>query len=405
MSDVSQTGFTAARRGYAPEQVDRALVALTGERDSAWERLAVLGAGIREMEKRLAVVRQQAADAPEPDYGVLSEQADKLMKIAEAEAMAVREKAELAAEDERDAVYDAGQLLDAQSKEYAVTTRSEADQAARRTEERTRAEAERLRAEADADARTIRDTATADAAKVRVSAAEAEERAEGKLAELRRRADEMFAAAEARADAEDAKISATAERRLKEAEQHREQVLAQIKQGEVEAQAKADQLVEAARREAEKIRTASEREQREFAARQEVVQQHLDHIKQTLAALTGAAVGAIEPGLLAAEPKALAAAAGVVADPEPVAPRAVEPRAVESKAVEAVETTVLPTVTPAAAETAVLPVVPPAPALPPKPEAAPDAPAPETKIIPKIVIVDDGSEYDTMPNTVVRRRR
>ncbi|MER5635974.1 hypothetical protein ABT095_03340 [Kitasatospora sp. NPDC002227] len=378
MSDVSQTGFTAARRGYAPEQVDQALAALTAERDNAWERLAVLGAGIREMEKRLADVRQAAADAPEPDYGVLSEQAAKLMGIAEAEALAVREAAERAAEDERDATYDAGQLLDAQSKEYAVTTRSEADQAVRRTDERSRAEAERIRAEADADARAIRDAATADAAKIRVGAAEAEERAEGKLAELRRRADEMFAAAETRADAEDTKISATAERRLKEAEQHRETVLGQIKQTEVEAQAKADQLVDAARREADRIRTASEREQKEFAARHEIVQQHLDHIKGTLAALTGAAVGAIEPEA-AAGPLALEAAAAPEIAPVPEKPW-------EKKA-EADGTMVLPTV-------------------PPKPPAPPvTEPEPETRIVPKIVIVDDGSSgYDTLPNTVGRRR-
>ena len=39
MSDaVSQYGFTVGRRGYAPEQVDRSLVALTAQRDAAWER-------------------------------------------------------------------------------------------------------------------------------------------------------------------------------------------------------------------------------------------------------------------------------------------------------------------------------------------------------------------------------
>ncbi|WP_179852776.1 hypothetical protein [Streptomyces sp. 1331.2] len=60
-------------------------------------------------------------------------------------------------------------------------------------------------------------------------------------------------------------------------------------------------------------------------------------------------------------------------------------------------------------------VVPPKPASPPEPvtgaagdEAAGDgkagAPAEETRIIPKIIIVDDGADYAT-PNTVSYRRR
>ncbi|WP_344339522.1 hypothetical protein, partial [Kitasatospora putterlickiae] len=299
MSDaVPQYGFTVARRGYAPEQVDRALTALTAQRDEGWERLSVLGAGLREMERRLAEIKQAAADAPEPDYQVLSDEAAGLARMAEGEARAVRDKAERFAEDLRDEVYEAGQALDRAAKEYATTTRTEADAAARRTDERTRAEAEAIRAETDREVRAVRDAATAHAAKVRVAAAEASERAEAKLAELRRKADEMFAEAQAEADAEDAAVSATAERRVKEAEQFRETVLGQIKQSDAEAQARADQLIEQARREAERINAASEREQREYATRLETVQQHLDHIKATLASLTGAAVGAIEPAAL-----------------------------------------------------------------------------------------------------------
>ncbi|SOB82372.1 hypothetical protein [Streptomyces sp. 1331.2] len=301
MSDaVPQHGFTQARRGYAPDQVERALAALTAQRDEAWERLSVLGAGIRQMEARLADIRRAAEEAPEPDYEVLSEQAAGLAAMAQNEARAVREKAERFSEDLRDEVYEAGQALDRAAKEYSTTTRTEADAAARRTDERTRAEAEGIRAEADRESRAVRDAATAYAAKVRVAAAEAGEQAEAELATRRRRADEDFAAAQAAADAEDAEVSATAERRVKEAEQHRETVLNRIKQLETDAQAKADQLVEQARREAEKINAASEREQAEFDIRLETVQQHLDHIKATLASLTGAAVGQIEPGLAAA---------------------------------------------------------------------------------------------------------
>ncbi|MFD5082338.1 hypothetical protein ACFWOG_06830 [Kitasatospora sp. NPDC058406] len=468
MSDaVPQYGFTVARRGYAPEQVDRALTALTARRDESWERLSVLGAGIREMERRLAEIQQAAADAPEPDYQVLSDQAAGLARTAENEALAVREKAERHAEDLRDEVYEAGQALDRAAKEYATTTRTDADGAARRTDERTRAEAEAIRADTDREVRSVRDSATAHAAKVRVAAAEASERAEAKLAELRRKADETFAEAQAKADTEDAAVSATAERRLKEAEQHRETVLGQIKQADAEAQARADQLIEQARREAERINAASEREQREFATRLETVQQHLDHIKGTLASLTGAAVGAIEPGARSLAGAALAAgvradggaddgrfgapadgAAVVLADapadvpadapvvdpdadtgeiPLPVANlRKDDAPVVPAASTEPVpEPVPVPVTAPAAGEaTAVLRVtpgpvdapvatgpVPPRPASPPEASAVEDAVAgagqpveDETRIIPKIVIVDDGSGYAT-PNTVSYRRR
>ncbi|MFG3225823.1 hypothetical protein ACGF07_13715 [Kitasatospora sp. NPDC048194] len=449
MSDaVPQHGFSQARRGYAPEQVDRALAALTAQRDEAWERLSVLGAGIRQMEARLADIRRAADEAPEPDYQVLSEQAAGLAAMAQNEARAVKERAERFAEDLRDEAYEAGQALAAAAKEYAATVRAEADAAVRRTEERTRAEAESIRAEADRESRATRDAATAYAAKVRVAAAETSEHAEAELAARRRQADEAFAEAEARAEAEEAEVSATAERRVREAEQHREAVLGRIKQVETDAQAKADQLIDRARREAEKINAASEQEQREYDARLETVQQHLDHIKATLASLTGAAVGQIEAVEEAADAEEAAPAdaaagplpvdseadTGEIPVPDPVkdaakdaaqgqapgrAPEAAAPRqpvvggAAAGIRADAANGAAGPVVTGPVA-------VPPKPVAPPAPVAGPgeaedrgDAeggtgagtqPEDETRIVPKIVIVDDGSGY-AAPNTVSYRRR
>jgi hypothetical protein len=464
MSDaIPSYGFTAARRGYAPEQVDRALVALTAQRDEAWQRLSWLGAQIRELEAVLEATRKAAAEAPEPDYGTLSEQAADLMAIADNEARQVREKAERFAEDTRDETYQAGQEQQAEAAAYATATRAEADQAARRTEERTRAEAEKLRGEADAEARTIRDTATAAAAQIRVAAAEAGEQAESTLAERRRDADERFAAEEAAAAAEDAKISQAAERRLKEADQHRESVLGLVKQIDTDAQAKADRLVEQARREGDKIDTASAEERAEFDKRLETVQTHLDHIKGTLASLTGKAVGMIEPGEPGPAPAAAAVTAPRAPAPAPAAVAVTAPRApaADSEADTGevplppapakapapptagadAPTTVLrlpaelrdaaltqPTPAQPAptrpqadqpvdprsalrAAGAAQPPVPPRPATPPPgaqdaagPQDAPLAAEDETRIIPKIVIVDDTIALDSLPNTVGRRR-
>ncbi|WP_030270798.1 hypothetical protein [Streptomyces sp. NRRL B-24484] len=395
MSDaVSQHGFTVARRGYAMEQVDATLRALTADRDEAWERLSVLGAGLREMEKRLGEILQAKEDAPEPDYGRLSAQAGALMLIAENEAAAVRDNAARDAEQAKEDAEQAGRAAARSAEGHSATVRGEAEQAARATEDRNRAEAEAIVDQAEQDARTTHDTATADAARTRVAAAEAEERAEAKLAELRRRSDEMFAEAEARADAEEAKITSGAERRLREAEQHREDILAEIRAIEGAAQKRAEDVLSAARRKADNIRSNSEQDQSDFAGRHAEMQERLDTVKKTLAELTGAALGSIEPG---SRPAALEAAAKEANEPEMTLDLLMKKPSPAETAEEA-----------------------PAPAAPAAPTAAPtvEAAAPaedvaeqsgaeesdaEPKIVPKIVIVDDGIDHDTRPNRVTRR--
>ncbi|MFD0529670.1 hypothetical protein ACFQ1I_27090 [Kitasatospora arboriphila] len=395
MSDaVSQHGFTVARRGYAMEQVDATLRALTADRDEAWERLSVLGAGLREMEKRLGEILRAKEDAPEPDYGRLSAQAGALMLIAENEAAAVRDNAARDAEQARADAEQAGRAAARAAETHSATVRGEAEQAARATEDRSRAEAESILDQAEQDARTTHDTATADAARTRVAAAEAEERAEDKLAELRRRSDEMFAEAEARADAEEAKITSGAERRLREAEQHREDILAEIRAIEGAAQKRAEDLLAAARRKADNIRSNSESDQSDFAARHAEMQERLDTVKQTLAELTGAALGSIEPG---SRPAALEAAAKEANEPELTLDLLLKKPlpAAEAPAVEAELATVPEE---AAAEVRTEAAEQAAPV-----ENAAEEPGAEPKIVPKIVIVDDGIDHDTRPNRVTRR--
>ncbi|MFK0190375.1 hypothetical protein [Kitasatospora sp. NPDC090308] len=435
MSDaVSQYGFTPSRRGYAPDQVDAAVTALSRARDEAWERLSVLGGGLREMEKRLADIQQAAEEAPDPDFGELSDQAAALLGIALNEADAIHAKAKRAGEDARDAAHEAGEAAARAAEEYAAKLREETDQFVRRTDERSRAEAERIRAEADAEARALVHAATGHAARVRVAAANASEQSEATLAERRRKADEDFTAAEAAADAAVAKVTAAADARVKEAEQHREAMLAEARRLDTEAQAKADAALGAAREKAARIKAASEREQADFTKRLDKVQTHLDHIKGTLASLTGAAVGAIEDPEDAAE--AVAAKKADLTKP----PVADQPTTVLGPVKTAVKpqqgdprkpyTPTVPAEIPAPpakpASFAKDPV-PPKPATAPEPPAtapdqpasdkpAPDKPAPdqpgaapeaaaEQRIVPKIVIVDDGLDHDTRPdrNRIQRR--
>ncbi|GGQ74566.1 hypothetical protein [Kitasatospora griseola] len=459
MSDaVSQYGFTVSRRGYAPDQVEAAVTALSRERDEAWERLSVLGTGLREMEKRLADIQQAAEDAPDPDFTELSEQAAILLKIAQNEAEAIHTKAKRSGEDARDAAHEAGESAAKDAKQFSAKQREDADRFARGADERSRAEAERIRAQADAEARAVVHAATGHAARIRVSAADASEQSEVTLAERRRKADEEFATAEADADAVVAKITAAAEAKVKDAEQHREAMLAEARRLDTQAQAKADAELAAAKEKAARIKLASEREQVDFTKRLDKVQTHLDHIKGTLASLTGAAVGAIEEepedGKPAAAPKAdltkgpvATATKPAVEKPKPAVdqPTAVLDR-IEDQPTAVLDRVDQPTAvldrvegrpeakpqaadprkpyTPTVAEPPAPPVkpasfakdpLPPKPETPPAPSAAPlAAPAPsaaaaapeaETRIVPKIVIVDDGLNHDTRPNRDRIQRR
>ncbi|MFG2696230.1 hypothetical protein [Kitasatospora sp. NPDC048407] len=459
MSDaVSQYGFTVSRRGYAPEQVDAAVSALSRERDEAWERLSVLGSGLREMEKRLTDIQQAAEDAPDPDFGELSEQAAALLKIAQNEAEAIHNKAKRSGEDARDAAHEAGEAAARDAKQYAAKQREDTDRFARSTDERSRAEAERIRAQADAEARAVVHAATGHAARIRVSAADASEQSEVTLAERRRKADEEFATAEADADAAVAKITLAAETRVKEAEQHREAMLAEARRLDTQAQVKADAEIAAAKEKAARIKLASEREQADFTKRLDKVQTHLDHIKGTLASLTGAAVGAIEdpedgtpaaaakkadltkgpvgtatatkpaveklsekPVAEKAKPvdqptavllgpvKGESAARPAAADPrKPYTPTLAEPPAPPTKPASFAKDPLppKPATPPAASSEPAAPVASVASVASAAPAAPVTAPEAETKIVPKIVIVDDlGLNHDTRPNRDRIQRR
>ncbi|MGX4732046.1 hypothetical protein [Kitasatospora griseola] len=448
MSDaVSQYGFTVSRRGYAPDQVEAAVTALSRERDEAWERLSVLGTGLREMEKRLVDIQQAAEDAPDPDFTELSEQAAILLKIAQNEAEAIHTKAKRSGEDARDAAHEAGESAAKDAKQFSAKQREDADRFARGADERSRAEAERIRAQADAEARAVVHAATGHAARIRVSAADASEQSEVTLAERRRKADEGFATAEADADAVVAKITAAAEAKVKEAEQHREAMLAEARRLDTQAQAKADAELAAAKEKAARIKLASEREQVDFTKRLDKVQTHLDHIKGTLASLTGAAVGAIEeepedgkPGAPKADltkgpvatatkpavekPKSAADQPTAVLDRVEDRPTAVLDRVEDRPEAKPQAADPRKPYTPTVAEPPAPPVkpasfakdpLPPKPETPPAPSAAPTAPAApsaaaaepeaETRIVPKIVIVDDGLNHDTRPNRDRIQRR
>ncbi|MYX73837.1 cellulose-binding protein, partial [Streptomyces sp. SID3915] len=101
---VSPYGFVGVRgRGYRPEQVDRAVAALSGEREEALERLARLTALAEELTAESARLREVVASLAPQTYVSLGERAQRILALAEEEAEAARAAAAEEAQALRDA--------------------------------------------------------------------------------------------------------------------------------------------------------------------------------------------------------------------------------------------------------------------------------------------------------------
>ena len=316
--------FPLTRKGYDVDQVDQSLVQLTDARDDAWQRLSALGDEMRALERRLMDIQaaQVVAEAAVPDFEVLSPRAAGLLVTAEDEAETVRANA--VAESTR---IDGDARTEARRKrtvagQYADQMRAAADESHRRELDRARNQAEALRGEADRDARGVLDAATSYADEVRGRADQASREAGTWLAGQQRTVEQEFAAHEAKVVAWEDEVIAIGERKVSESERHLKAMQAKSDEIDADASTQSERLIEAARREAARIAEQSDRELATFTQTREHIQAQLDHIRETLVALTGSAAA--------------------TADPEPEAEADAEPEAAPAPASEA-DTSELPT--------------------------------------------------------------
>ncbi|MCW8221182.1 cellulose-binding protein, partial [Streptomyces griseolus] len=77
-------------RGYRPEQVDRTVAALLGERNGALDQMSRLTALVEERSAESARLREVVASLAPQTYASLGERARRILALAEAEAEAVR---------------------------------------------------------------------------------------------------------------------------------------------------------------------------------------------------------------------------------------------------------------------------------------------------------------------------
>ncbi|QEV18508.1 hypothetical protein [Streptomyces alboniger] len=286
----SPHGFTTVRgRGYRPQQVEAYAAGLSEERDGAWERAARLTVLAKDMEVQAEHLRDAVSRLAPQTYETLGERPQRILALAEAEAAAVREAARAQAQ--------------------AVT--GEAEAGARGVREAARAYADEVGADADewVRRRLLDDRATADAARISArrdvkewrgealaALREMRQRCEGLLAEQQKEQAERWEAAEreiaereAASDARDAELIAAAEARLSEAKRAFAEVEESARHGQEDAAARGAEVIAEARVREDRITRETERLLREHGERWDEVRAHMDHVRSSLAALTGRA--------------------------------------------------------------------------------------------------------------------
>ncbi|MFJ9585493.1 coiled-coil domain-containing protein [Streptomyces acidicola] len=288
-ASVSPDDFAVVRRGYRPDQVDSYTAALSQDRDAAWERAARLTVLAKEMEAEAERLREAVARLAPQTYEALGEGARQLFELGAQEAEAVREGGRqdaLRITDEAEAE-GRGALEVAQA--YADEVRGEAEERARQRLLVAHAEADDLRIEARLEVKERRGEALAALREVR-------QRTEGVLAEREREyadrcveMDHELAGGEAVLDARHGERVARAEAVLSEATRAIADAEESDARMQADAEARGAELIAEARVQEDRIIRDTERVLREHAEQWDTVQAHMDHVRNSLATLTGRA--------------------------------------------------------------------------------------------------------------------
>ncbi|WP_107082516.1 DivIVA domain-containing protein [Streptomyces sp. Mg1] len=289
MSPHGQGFGTVRGRGYRMEQVDRYLARLSDSRDEAWERVARLTVLAKRMEAEAGRLREAVAELAPQRYDDLSERARRILLLAEEEAEAVRDEAGA------DVLAIQG-AAEAHADRVTELAGHDAEAVREQTEVRARQLLLRAQREADEERGGARDEAAAWRAEAAAALAEMERRSQALLAEREQERVERRDAAERELAAREGELEA----RLLELDRCAEAGLAQARRalaeaeeaarhGQEDAEARGAELVAAARVREERVGRETERILREHEESQEEMRAHMNHVRSSLAALTGRA--------------------------------------------------------------------------------------------------------------------
>ncbi|MFI1032337.1 cellulose-binding protein [Streptomyces sp. NPDC020951] len=290
-ASVAPPGFvTVRRRGYRPEQVEAYTVALCADRDAAWERAARLTVLAKRMEAEVERLREVVTQLAPQTYDCLGERARRILQLALEEAADVRENARGEAREQVVQAETCALGVREEAQEEADTLRAEAEERARQRLLAARAEADEVRVGARREVKEYRGEALAALREVR-------QRTAGMLAEQDKEHAERWTAAEREAaersaalDAQYARSVTRAEAALSAAKQAFAEAEESARRGQEDAHARAAELLAEARAREEHAARETERVLREHGERWDDVQAHMDHVRNSLTALTGRAV-------------------------------------------------------------------------------------------------------------------
>ncbi|MGY0058964.1 cellulose-binding protein [Streptomyces sp. LZ34] len=288
-ASVSRQGFTIGGRGrgYRPEQVNRTLAELSDARDAAWERAARLTVLSNELAAEAERVREAVAQLAPQTYESLGDRARLILFAAEEEAASLRTRAEASAQELWDAARAAARTVEAAAREEAERTRVAAEASARSTLESAQADVDELRAASRQDAKEWRTEALS-------ALKETRQRSAAVLAEQERDHGERWEAAGREIAQREAAMAAGVAQledrtQLRLAEAKREYAMAEqaARLRQEDAQAQAAEIIAQARAREERLERETERTLREHVERREELKSHLEHVRGSLAALTG----------------------------------------------------------------------------------------------------------------------
>ena len=302
MPDAPQSvPFDVALRGYDRDQVDAHLASLESEFTAALSERDRLAERVKHLETRVEELHLQsdeeraAAEASAPPLSGFGMRLEKIMRVADDEATALREETQSEIDRER---------AEARKRVAAMQQAAEKDAAAHRLKMRTEAdslldkarhEAARVRADADAQAAATREEASGHLESVRARAAQAAADFETALAKRRQKAETDHIARTNSAERELAETVARTDQLRAEAEKMRAEAERRSQEMLQAAQRESAELVAEARAQADRSRRDSERELASLSKRRDAITDQLRNVREMLSTLTGGAVSVPDP--------------------------------------------------------------------------------------------------------------
>jgi DivIVA domain-containing protein len=300
MPDAPQSvPFDVALRGYDRDQVDAHLASLESEFTGALSERDRLAERVKQLETRVEELHLQSPEEQPAQSGSqlngFGMRIEKIMRVAEDEAKAVREEAQAEVEHDR---------AEAKKKVAAIQQAAEKDATAHRQKvqseasgilDKARQEAARVRADADAQAAATREEASGHLESVRARAAQAAADFETALAKRRQKAESDHMARTNAAERELAETVARTDQLRAEAEKMRADAERRSAEMLQAAQRESAELVGEARAQADRTRRESERELASLSKRRDAITDQLRNVREMLSTLTGGAVSAPEP--------------------------------------------------------------------------------------------------------------